>query len=102
MIFSPQEFELRLSRARKLMEQEKLDAIIVTGDFSAGMNYYYLSGHLPRDYQSNFSRPHIMVLKQDGQARSWTGLFRTSSRSERRYPDLSPAVVGGLHSEAFS
>lgn len=68
MVFSPQEFELRVSRARKLMEQEKLDAIIVTGDFSAGMNYYYLSGHLPRDYQSNFSRPHIMVLKQDGQA----------------------------------
>ena len=51
-----------------MMEKENLDAIIVSGDFSAGMNYYYLSGHLPRDYQSNFSRPHIMVLKQDGQA----------------------------------
>ena len=68
MIFSPQEFELRVSRAQEMMEKEKLDAIIVSGDFSAGMNYYYLSGHLPRDYQSNFSRPHIMVLKQDGQA----------------------------------
>lgn len=68
MIFSPQEFELRVSRAQKMMEKEKLDAVIVSGDFSAGMNYYYLSGHLPRDYQSNFSRPHIMVLKQDGQA----------------------------------
>jgi len=38
------------------------------GDFSASMNYFYLSGHMPRDYQSNFSRPHIMILTQDGQA----------------------------------
>ena len=36
MIFSPQEFELRVSRAQKMMEKEKLDAVIVSGDFSAG------------------------------------------------------------------
>ena len=68
MSFSPKEFELRVSRAQAMMERERLDAIIVSGDFSAGMNYYYLSGHLPRDYQSNFSRPHIMVLTKNGQA----------------------------------
>lgn len=50
------------------MSEEGLDALMVTGDFSAGMNYYYLSGHLPRDFQSNFSRPHIMVLTKEGNA----------------------------------
>lgn len=68
MPFSLAEMTGRRDRAQKLMEKERLDAIIVTGDFSACMNYYYLSGHSPRDYQSNFSRPHLMVLKQDGQA----------------------------------
>ncbi len=68
MAFSPKELAHRVHRAQDLMAQRELDAIMVTGDFSAAMNYYYLSGHLPRDYQSNFSRPHIMVLKQDGEA----------------------------------
>ena len=68
MAFSPQELAHRVHRAQDLMAEQELDAIMVTGDFSAAMNYYYLSGHLPRDYQSNFSRPHIMVLKQDGEA----------------------------------
>lgn len=68
MPFSLAEMVERRTRAQKFMEREKLDALIVTGDFSASMNYYYLSGHSPRDYQSNFSRPHLMVLKQDGQA----------------------------------
>jgi Xaa-Pro aminopeptidase len=68
MAFSLEEMTERRTRAQRLMEREKLDAIIVTGDFSASMNYSYLSGHSPRDYQSNFSRSHLMVLKQDGQA----------------------------------
>jgi Xaa-Pro aminopeptidase len=68
MLFSLDEMVDRRTRAQKLMQREKLDALIVTGDFSACMNYYYLSGHAPRDYQSNFSRPHLMVLKQDSQA----------------------------------
>lgn len=68
MPFSLQEMSERRTRAQLLMQREKFDALIVTGDFSACMNYYYLSGHAPRDYQSNFSRPHLMVLKQDGEA----------------------------------
>ncbi len=68
MPFTREEFQQRVRRAQELMVREKLDALIVTGDFSASMNYYYLSGHMPRDYQSNFSRPHVMILKQDGQA----------------------------------
>lgn len=66
--FSATEYANRVQRAVALMRREKLDALLVTGDFSAAMNYFYLSGHMPRDYQSNFSRPHIMILTQDGRA----------------------------------
>ena len=30
------------------------------------MNYYWLSGHMPRDFQLNYSRPHVMVLPLRG------------------------------------
>lgn len=52
----------RAIRARELMEERGFDALLVSGDFSAGMNYYWLSGHMPRDFQQNYSRPHVMVL----------------------------------------
>jgi Xaa-Pro aminopeptidase len=64
--FTHDELRARAARARALMERDGLDALIVTGDFSAGMNYYYLSGHQPRDYQLNYSRPHVMVLPLEG------------------------------------
>jgi Xaa-Pro dipeptidase len=63
--FTTDELRARGDRARALMERDGLDALVVTGDFSAGMNYYYLSGHQPRDYQLNFSRPHVMVLPRE-------------------------------------
>lgn len=66
--FSNVELLGRKERAAELMKRDGLDALMVTGDFSACMNYFYLSGHMPRDYQSNFSRPHVMFLTQDGQA----------------------------------
>jgi Xaa-Pro aminopeptidase len=56
----------RADRARALLEEHSLDALVVSGDFSAGMNYYWLSGHMPRDFQLNYSRPHIMVLPRRG------------------------------------
>ncbi|HET8528433.1 MAG TPA: Xaa-Pro peptidase family protein [Gaiellaceae bacterium] len=60
--FSDAEMRGRAERARTLMEERELDALVVSGDFSAGMNYYWLSGHMPRDFQQNYSRPHVMVL----------------------------------------
>ena len=66
--FSKNEMARRVARATELMRRDGLDALMVTGDFSASMNFFYLSGHMPRDYQSNFSRPHIMILTQDGRA----------------------------------
>src|SRR5919202_3437447 len=66
-LFESDELRGRAARARELMAEQGLDALLVSGDFSAGANYYYFSGHLPRDYQQNFSRPHLMVLPLDGE-----------------------------------
>jgi Xaa-Pro dipeptidase len=57
----------RAERARALLEAHGLDALVVSGDFSAGMNYFWLSGHMPRDFQLNYSRPHLMVLPLHGE-----------------------------------
>ena len=57
----------RADRARALLDEAGLDALIVSGDFSAGMNYFWLSGHMPRDFQLNYSRPHLMVLPLHGE-----------------------------------
>jgi Xaa-Pro aminopeptidase len=65
--FDAAELSGRAERARSLLEERSLDALVVSGDFSAGMNYYWLSGHLPRDFQLNYSRPHLMVLPTRGE-----------------------------------
>jgi Xaa-Pro aminopeptidase len=65
--FDADELSGRAERARALLEERSLDALVVSGDFSAGMNYYWLSGHLPRDFQLNYSRPHVMVLPLRGE-----------------------------------
>lgn len=69
--FDRSELERRAQRAREMMDSQGLDALLVTGDFSAGMNYYYLSGHQPRDYQLNYSRPHVMVLPREREPFLW-------------------------------
>lgn len=66
-LFDDSELIARAERARSLMEESSLDALLVSGDFSAGMNYYWLSGHMPRDFQLNHSRPHLMVLPLRGE-----------------------------------
>lgn len=65
--FTDDELRARAARARALMDRHGLDALVVTGDFSAAGNYYHLSGHQPRDFQLNYSRPHVMVLPLDGE-----------------------------------
>jgi Xaa-Pro dipeptidase len=66
--FDRQEYDDRVSRAKVLMAEYDLDAIMVTGDFSAATNYRYFSGHNPRDYQLNFARPHVCVITASGDA----------------------------------
>lgn len=66
-MFDDEELRARAGRARTLMDAQGIDVLLATGDFSAGLNYYYFSGHQPRDYQLNYSRPHVMVLPRDGE-----------------------------------
>ena len=66
-LFDDAEMRARAERARALLDERGLDALLVSGDFSAGMNYYWLSGHMPRDFQLNYSRPHVMVLPLSGE-----------------------------------
>src|SRR3982074_384437 len=65
--FTEDELRARTERARALMSAQGLDVLLATGDFSAGLNYYYFSGHQPRDYQLNYSRTHVMVLPREGE-----------------------------------
>jgi Xaa-Pro aminopeptidase len=64
--FPKEEYDLRWGRARKLMAEQELDGLMVTGDFCSAMNYRYFTGHLPRDYQQNHSRPHVFLLPREG------------------------------------
>ena len=103
--FSNDELMVRVDRARALMDGAGLDALLVTGDFSAGMNYYYLSGHLPRDYQLNFSRPHVMVLPRDGDAFLLVyGVNEQNAREMSWVEDVSayaPPFTGATLAEAL-
>src|SRR5829696_4278825 len=66
MDFARTEYEQRVARALELMADANLDALMVTGDFTASQNYRYFSGHVPRDFQANSARPHIFVLTREG------------------------------------
>ncbi|WP_370324394.1 M24 family metallopeptidase [Euzebya sp.] len=83
-MFDESEMRARAERARELMDAQGIDVLLATGDFSAGLNYYWFSGHQPRDYQLNFSRPHIMVLPRDGEPFLW--IYNVNEQNAR---DLS-------------
>jgi Xaa-Pro dipeptidase len=68
MPIAASEYRERAERARALMREQKLDALMVTGDYLFSNNYRYLTGHLPRDYQSTTDRTNVLVLTLDGAA----------------------------------
>lgn len=68
MDFPLSEYEQRVARARDRMAEMGLDALMVTGDFTASQNYRYFTGHVPRDFQANSARPHILLLTREGGA----------------------------------
>jgi Xaa-Pro dipeptidase len=89
--FEASELVARADRCRALLERDGLDAVVVTGDFAAGMNYYYLSGHLPRDYQLNYSRPHVMVLPREGEPFLYVyGINEDNARGQSWVDDVVP------------
>jgi Xaa-Pro aminopeptidase len=56
--FPSNEYETRSKRAKDLMEEEKLDALFITGD----ENYTYFSGHKTYFQWASFSRPVFLIL----------------------------------------
>lgn len=66
--FPVEEYQQRVRRAQVLMQENGLDALMITGDLTSSANYRYFSGHVCRDYQYNHTRPHVLLLTKDGSA----------------------------------
>ena len=105
-IFEYDELVARAGRARALLDRDNLDALIVTGDFSAGSNYFYLSGNLPRDFQLNYSRPHVMVLPRIGEPFLWVyGINKENAKLQSWVKDIvsyGPPFSGTALAEAMA
>lgn len=66
--FSPQEYSLRVNRAKVLMKEKGLDALLVTGECShPTQNFRYFTGYQSREGLSNSNRPYIFILPTDGE-----------------------------------
>jgi Xaa-Pro aminopeptidase len=100
-LFDDTEMRRRAERARMLMEERALDALVVSGDFSAGMNYYWLSGHMPRDFQLNYSRPHVMVLPLRGDPFLYVYDVNVANARENSWVDDVAAYVPPFDGAAF-
>lgn len=61
LTFSPEEYGQRLDRAKRLMEEQRLDALLV----SALSNIVYLTGYRTHLFDSNF-RPFLAIIPRDG------------------------------------
>ena len=82
MDFPESEYRTRIERAKGLMEEAGLDALMITGDYQAAQNYRYFSGHLPRDYQSNSARTHTFLLTREGAAAISVHFFSAATAEE--------------------
>lgn len=62
--FAPAEFEARVERARRLMTEERLDAVVVTSE----PNLEYLSGFVTQFAWASPTRPWYFLLPRRGEA----------------------------------
>src|SRR5688572_19474675 len=62
MLFTPEEFRDRIRRARELMAQQKIDALLV----SQPQNIIYLTGYRTNLFVSNF-RPYLAIIPLEGE-----------------------------------
>jgi len=63
LIFSKKEFEHRYERARGLMREQKIDALLMTGE----ENFHYFTGGAGMSVYRSFSRPHVVIVPLDGE-----------------------------------
>ena len=62
MLFTPEEFRDRIKRARELMAQQRIDALLV----SQPQNIIYLTGYRTNLFVSNF-RPYLAIIPLEGE-----------------------------------
>lgn len=60
--FPREEYAARIERAQTLMNEQDIDALLVTAE----ANYSYFTGHRTHSPWSTFTRPHVFVLARDG------------------------------------
>lgn len=101
MDFPLGEYEDRVSRAREVMAEMQLDALMITGDFSASQNYRYFTGHVPRDYQANSARPHVMVLTREGGAAICVHFFSEAPARAAWIEDIHVYTQPFRHTDAL-
>lgn len=102
MEFPRSEYEGRVARACDVMADMGLDALMVTGDFSASQNYRYFTGHVPRDYQANSSRPHILLLTREGGAAICVHFFSEAPAGEAWVQDIHVYTQPFRHTDALA
>ena len=101
MEFPENEYQERVERAKSLMNEANLDALMVTGDSLYSANYRYFSGHLPRDYQANSARPHIFLLTREGATAISVIFFSESSARECWVKDIHVYAQPFRYSDAL-
>lgn len=82
MEFPLTEYQERVALATRLMAEHGLDALLITGDYLYSANYRYFTGHVPRDYQANTARPHVLLLSREGAAAISVIYFSETSARE--------------------
>lgn len=61
--FPKSEFEERYARARSLMEEQNLDALLIT----ERLNYIYFTGHRSEQTPIDKLRPYVFILPREGE-----------------------------------
>lgn len=104
--FPRQEFEQRYARARKLMDEQALDALLITHEH----NYFYFSGHRSQQNIIDKIRPYIFLLPRQGEPTlitmpfevqqvrdtTWVENIRTAGLDERTGPIVRALKESGL------
>jgi Xaa-Pro aminopeptidase len=81
--FPKEEFELRWNRARQLMKDQELDALMVTEE----LNFSYFTGYRPNGLGSFYSktRPLLFLLPADGQPTLMVNEFMKGDAAKRSW-----------------
>lgn len=81
--FPEDEYEHRYARARRLMEEADLDALLITDE----LNYIYFTGHRSQQNPIDKIRPYFFILPRDGEGTLITMPFEVQQVRETTWVD---------------